>query len=114
MNKLLIGIALILLAASAWAQDDSTYTPPATGSDEVDLSGRTIEIKIEPDRPRVTIYSERIKPEFDTVDLEKSFRLELVGKGERMEVADMSENDQTTLTEEIDVNKALSKPRNQQ
>ena len=114
MHKLLIliGIGLILLAPCLWAQEDSTYTPAPVG-DEVDLSGVAIEIKIEPDRPRVTIYSERIKPEFDTVDLEKSFMPELIGKGERMEVADMSENDQTTITEAIDIDKALTKPRNQ-
>jgi hypothetical protein len=108
MNKFFIIIGLILLCAFGFAQEAEEPI-----GDEVDMSGITIEIKPQPDRPRVTIYPERIKPEFDTVNLEKSFMPELVGKGERIELVENSASKQTTVTQSIDIDKVVNKPRKQ-
>ena len=42
----------------------------ATSGDFVDLTGDAVRITIEPDRPRVNIIADRIKPEFDMMNLE--------------------------------------------
>jgi hypothetical protein len=104
---------LTFLCACGYAQTDSTYIEEEPVGDAVDMSGITIEIKLEPDKPRVTIFSSRIKPEFDTVDLEKSFMPELIGEGERIEVIENNKGKQLTTIQAIDIDKALNKPRKQ-
>jgi len=43
---------------------------------------KTTEIKITVEKPGVILFSERIKPEFDDVNLEKSFIKEITGEAE--------------------------------
>jgi hypothetical protein len=111
MKMLIAGSAVILICAFANAQPDSSYTEPV--GDYVDLSGTAIEIKIEPDRPRITLFKKRIEPEFGTVDLDKSFMPELLGKGERIELVEDSERQNPATVEAIDIKSALNKPRKQ-
>lgn len=47
---------------------------------EIDFGDVVFQIKAE--APQVTLFSSRIKPEFDDVHLEKSFIKEIVGAGE--------------------------------
>jgi hypothetical protein len=108
MNKFTIIICLTLFCAFGIAQEAEEPI-----GDDVDMSGITIEIKPQPDRPRVTILPQRIKPEFDTVDLEKSFMPELIGKGERIEFEENRTDKKTTVTQSIDIDKVLNKPRKQ-
>ena len=71
---------------------EEEYVPTDPG-DVVDLTDTAIEIKLEPDRPLVQIMSTRLKPEFDDVNLEKSFVQELLGKGEEITVLEKSESE---------------------
>ncbi len=69
--------------APAPAQQSATAAAGPAG-DVVDLSGAAVVIKAEPDRPRVNIISDRIKPRFDNINLDKSFVPELKGEGEHI------------------------------
>jgi len=101
----------ILLTNLCYAQaTDTTTTDVASpgGSDFVDLSGEAVIIKAEPERPRVNIISDRIKPEFVTIDLEKSFLPELTGRGERIVVIPRRQEHEIQL---IDIAKTLNRSR---
>jgi protein TonB len=69
--------------------------PPSPGGEDiVDLTGQAVIIKVEPDRPRVNIFSDRIKPEFGNIDLDKSFMPELLGRAERIEIVPRSKEEE--------------------
>jgi TonB family protein len=87
--------------------ETETYTPSTSG-DVVDLTADAVIIKAEPDRPRVNIISDRIKPEFDNINLEKSFVPELLGRAERIVIVPQSEKDKS---ETIDINQILNRSR---
>jgi hypothetical protein len=111
--KLIFSVLFIfLLSGTLFSQTtDSTaapVTPSGSGSDFVDLSQEAVIIKIEPERPRVNIFAERIKPEFDDINLDKSFINELTGKGEKVVVLDDKTNDQFKI---IEVEKILNRTR---
>ena len=104
---------LILLTNLGYTQttDTTTTTTDVTssaGSDFVDLTGEGIVISPEPERPRVNIIVDRIKPEFETIDLEKSFLPELTGRGERIVVIPRGEGNEIKL---IDIEKTLNRSR---
>ncbi len=85
--------------------------PDVAGTDQgdfVDLTGDAIRIQIEPDRPRVNIIADRIKPEFDMMDLQRSFMEELTGGGERVLIVDPKAQ---FKDEKIDVDKVVNKGR---
>lgn len=103
---------IILLSGTLFSQTtDSTaaaVTPSEEVGDFVDLSQEAVIIKIEPERPRVNIFAERIKPEFDDINLDKSFKNELTGKGEKVVVTDEKTNDRFKI---IEVEKILNRTR---
>lgn len=105
---LTVVVAVLVLTGTGYSQDTAadsvTY---GTGSDVVDLTSDAVIIKAEPERPRVNIISDRIKPEFDNINLEKSFMPELLGRSERVEIVDKQE----TGSETIDIDKTLSRSR---
>jgi TonB family protein len=80
----------------------------SSGGDVVDLSDRATVIKAEPDRPRVNIISDRIKPEFDNINLEKSFRQELLGRSERIVIIKRSQDE---AIKPIDIKQILNRTR---
>ena len=94
---------------SSVVEEDTEYTPGDPG-DVVDLTAEAIEIKLEPDRPLVQIMSVRLKPEFDDINLEKSFIPELLGKGEEISVFEKKEDEYEEL-EVINRDKMINKKR---
>jgi hypothetical protein len=111
MRLLSITIFLIfVLQICALAQEtDTTRVSPPTGAGEVvDLTGEAVIIKAEPDRPRVNIIADRLKPNFETINLEKSFYDELIGKTERIIVLEKSSEKEF---KPIEVEKILNKMR---
>jgi hypothetical protein len=76
--------------------------------DFVDLTGEAVRITIEPEKPRVNIIADRIKPEFDMMDLDRSYIKELTGGGEKTVVLDQKS---AFKDEEIDIKKILNKSR---
>lgn len=61
---------------------DTTQVSQDYTEDEI-ISLEAQEIKITIEKPQVTIISDRIKPEFDDVHLDKSFLPEITGEGEK-------------------------------
>jgi hypothetical protein len=113
MRKLNIIFGALLIMATfsldAFAQTADT-TATTGGSGFIDLSGEAVRIKAEPEKPRVSIFSDRIRPQFDEVNLEKSFMPELLGYGEKIILMDpetLKDNDR----EIIDVNKIVERRR---
>ncbi len=111
--RILISLLLILMAETLMAQTtDTTRTraPQAQGGGSVvDLTGEAVIIKAEPERPRVNIIADRIKPEFENINLERSFMPELLGKGEKIIVIGRPLNDDQI--ERIDIEKTIAKTR---
>jgi hypothetical protein len=89
------------------APDVSTGDTGDTG-DFVDLTGEAVRITIEPERPRVNIIADRIKPEFDMMNLERSYLPELTGKGEKIVVVDPKAGIRDDL---IDIKKIINRSR---
>lgn len=87
-------------------QADTTQTAPRFDDEIISLDAQEIKITIE--KPQVTIISDRIKPEFDDVHLEKSFIREITGEGERF-IFDTEDKFEAKLR--IDVNQLLKKVR---
>lgn len=77
------------------------------GSEEV-IELEVSEIRIIIEKPQVTLFSDRIKPEFDDVNLEKSFLKEIIGEGERFVFEETKNPD---LMKKIDIDKMLKKVR---
>jgi hypothetical protein len=89
---------------------DTTRTRAAAGGGSVvDLTAEAVRIKAEPERPRVNIIADRIKPEFENINLERTFLPELLGKGEKIIIIGRPLNDDQI--ERIDVEKTISKTR---
>ncbi len=90
--------------------DVSTAPDVSTGDtgDFVDLTGEAVRITIEPDRPRVNIIADRIKPEFDMMNLERSYLPELTGKGEKIVVVDPKARIRDDL---IEIKKIINRSR---
>ena len=117
VTHIIILIFVMLMLGTIYGQaDDSSavvsepeeqYTPAGPG-DVVDLTETAIEIKLEPDRPLVQIMSTRLKPQFDDVNLEKSFIPELLGKGEEIKILEQKEKEET---ESINIDKVVNKKR---
>ncbi len=76
------------------------------GNNVIEL--KTAEIKVKIETPQVKLYSSRIKPEFDDVHLEKSFKKEIIGLGETFEVKKAIQN---KINKRIDIDKVLKKLR---
>jgi hypothetical protein len=81
MKLIFILIFIIPLFLSGQVSD-STQVSPTFAEDEI-ISLEAQEIKITVEKPQVTIISDRIKPEFDDVHLDKSFLSEITGEGEK-------------------------------
>lgn len=99
---------VLQICALSQVSDTTAAQVPSGPADVVDLTGQAVIIKAEPDRPRVNIIADRLKPTFDTINLEKSFYDELLGKSERIIVLDKSTEKEF---EQIDVEKILNKIR---
>ena len=87
---------------------DSTATSGGDVGDFVDLTGEAVRITIEPEKPRVNIIADRIKPEFDMMDLDRSYMKDLTGGGESIMLADPKSE---FKEEEIDIKKILNRSR---
>ena len=79
----LVFILIFIIPLFLFSQvSDSTQVSPTFAEDEI-ISLEAQEIKITVEKPQVTIISDRIKPEFDDVHLDKSFLSEITGEGEK-------------------------------
>lgn len=103
---------MMLFSAYGYTQvvDTTETTTSSVTSDEdfVDLSDQATLIKVEPEKPRVTLITDRIKPEFTDVNLNKSFMQELLTKSNK----DLLRNKVTpSQNSTIDIEKIITKSR---
>ena len=77
-----------------------------TGAGQVIEAGEAT-IKVEVEKPQVHLFSQRIKPEFDEVNLEKSFVKEIVDKGQVIKIEPISKEEE----EIVDIKKILNRSR---
>ena len=96
---------LIILVSSGYGQDTTQAAP---SGDIIDLSGAAIQIRTTIEKPRVKIVTERIKPEFNELTLEKSFLNELLGGGEAIEYIPREEEMKNEI---IDLEKIVNRTR---
>jgi len=108
LNTTLFLIFIVQISVLSQVSDTTSVPLPTGPTDVVDLTGEAVIIKAEPDRPRVNIIADRLKPTFDTINLEKSFYDELTGKTERIIVLDKSSEKEL---KPIDVEKFINKMR---
>jgi len=104
ITRMNIPISFVIPEVPSTPQSSTSGDP----GDFVDLTGEAVRITIEPERPRVNIIADRIKPEFDMMNLERSFLPELTGKGEKIVVVDPKARERDDL---IDINMIINRSR---
>ncbi len=102
---LFFGFFLLTSNVLAQAIDSAQTTNQADQGDIVE-AGEAV-IKIEVEKPQVQLFSQRIKPEFDEVNLEKSFIKEILDEGQALKIQ-AADN---TETDRIDLKKLLNRNR---
>lgn len=104
---LFVFIIILALTGSVFGQsaDNKPQNQNNTG-DVVELQAQEIKIVVE--KPQVTLFSDRIKPDFDEVKMQKSFIPEISGVSESFVIKDKyaDKNDYV-----IDINKMVNKQR---
>ena len=103
--KLTLVALMLLFTQVAFAQDAPADQYVDEG--EVTQLGE-VDIRVKVEAPQVSIISDRIKPEFDEVHLEKSFVKEIIGAGEKFEITN---GEKRKLATRIDIDKMLKKSR---
>jgi hypothetical protein len=81
-----------------------TNSRPVNESDIVEAGESLIKVEIE--KPQVQLFSARIQPEFDEVNLEKSFIKEILDKGQDIKIESKEEQ-----RKRIDIEKFVNKNR---
>ena len=85
--KFIFFVGIIVICSGVYAQVTDTTAVTTTGGDDfIDLSDQATIIKVEPEKPRVTLITERIKPQFTDVNLNKSFIKEILSKEEIIKI----------------------------
>jgi len=106
--KFIFILGIIVICSGVYAQTADTTNALGGNDDFVDLSDQATLIKVEPERPRVTLITERIKPQFTDVNLNKSFLNEILSKNDKNLVENKMIPEGRTI---IDVDKMVNKNR---
>ncbi|HID38723.1 MAG TPA: hypothetical protein EYP36_04320 [Calditrichaeota bacterium] len=105
-KNVFIVLFLLFLTTTVKAQQADTTVTTAGANEIVELGVTEIKIKVE--TPQVTLFSDRLEPQFDEIHLQKSFFREIVGAGERLK---FDEKVADQLSYRIDIDKLLKKAR---
>lgn len=104
---LIIIAGMFLATSNIYAQAvDTVQTSDQFDQGDIVEAGESI-IKIEVEKPQVQLFSQRIKPEFDEVNLEKSFLKEILDEGQTLKIGPVKESE----SDKIDVKKLLNRNR---
>ena len=104
----ILGILFIFSLTNSFAQSaaDTTRASQQPRQGEIIEAGEAL-IQIQVEKPQVQLFSQRIKPEFDEVNLEKSFVKEILDEGQGIKI----ETGESETVERIDIKKLLNKNR---
>ncbi len=90
MIKRVMKLSLLFLLGMVFSLQAQNTPKKANNPNQViDLGTTKVKIKIE--TPQVQIFSKRIKPEFDDVKIDRSFRKELIGEDEKINLKQRSD-----------------------
>ena len=106
--KFIFILGIIVFCSGVYAQTTDTSAVAGGSDDFVDLSDQATVIKAEPEKPRVTLITERIKPQITDVNLNKSFMNEILSKNDKSLVENKMIPDERKI---IDVDKIVNKNR---
>lgn len=110
-NKLNLVLYIFLInliySVSAFSQNANTAQQNQDNTGDI-IELKTTEIKVVVEKPQVTLFSDRIKPNFDQVKMQKSFIPEIVGAGENFIIREKS-TDRSSYV--IDIKKIINKQR---
>ena len=102
---LIIIAGMFLATSNIYAQAvDTVQASDQFDQGDIVEAGESI-IKIEVEKPQVQLFSQRIKPEFDEVNLEKSFLKEILDEGQTLKIGPVKESE----SDKIDVKKLLNR-----
>ena len=105
---LFVFIIILVHSGSVFGQNANNNQPQNQNNtgDVVELKAQEIKIVVE--KPQVTLFSDRIKPDFDEVKMQKSFVPEITGVSESFVIKDKyaDKNDYV-----IDIKKMVNKQR---
>ena len=109
-NKLNLVLYIFLInliySVSVFSQNSNTQQSQDNAGTVIELETKDIKVVVE--KPQVTLFSDRIKPNFDQVKMQKSFIPEIVGAGENFVIRDKS-TDRSAYV--IDIKKIVNKQR---
>ncbi len=105
---LFVFIIILMHSVSVFAQNvnNNQQQNQNDNGDIIELG--TTKIKIVVEKPQVTLFSDRIKPNFDEVKMQKSFIPEISGASERFVIKDKYSDKNSYV---IDINKMVNKQR---
>jgi len=106
--KFIFILGNIVICSGVYAQIADTTAASVGSSDFVDLSDQATVIKVEPEKPRVTLITDRIKPQFSDVNLNKSFMNEILSKNDKNLVENKMIHEERKI---IDIDKMVNKNR---
>ncbi|MCB0284334.1 MAG: hypothetical protein KDF60_17250 [Calditrichaeota bacterium] len=104
---LLISIFFCFLTVSLYAQNaDSAQVQQRNQQDQNQIieAGESL-IQIQVEKPQVQLFSQRIKPEFDEVNLEKSFVKEILDEGQTLKITSNDKSEKRRIDLKTIVNK---------
>lgn len=90
--NLCLFFVFFLLTTNIFGQNADSLQTASGPVDEGEIveAGESL-IKVEVEKPQVQLFSQRIKPEFDEVNLEKSFIKEILDEGQSLKVESKEE-----------------------
>lgn len=102
---LLSGVSAFAQTADTTQAEDQTQQAAPPPGEIIEAGEAVIQIQVE--KPQVQLFSQRIKPEFDEVNLEKSFVKEILDEGQTLTIQAKDDAD----IKRIDLKKILNKNR---
>lgn len=90
--KICLFSVFFLMTTNIFGQSADTLQTNEGPIDEGDIveAGESL-IQVEVEKPQVQLFSQRIKPEFDEVNLEKTFIKEILDEGQSIKIEDKQE-----------------------
>jgi len=107
MIKICLFSVFFLMTSNIFGQAADTLQTDSGPIDEGEIveAGEQL-IKVEVEKPQVQLFSQRIKPEFDEVNLEKSFIKEILDEGQDIKIENKKEK-----RKRIDIEQFVNKNR---
>jgi len=105
--NLCLFFVFFLLTTNIFGQNADSLQTSSGPVDEGEIveAGESL-IKVEVEKPQVQLFSQRIKPEFDEVNLEKSFLKEILDEGQSLKIEPKEEK-----KTRIDIEKFVNRTR---